>query len=45
LKATGTPIFDLDTPPGMTRSAQRDLLDHLRQKNQEHLAARADNSE
>jgi uncharacterized protein (DUF1501 family) len=45
LKASGTPIFDLEPPPGLTRAAQRDLLDRLREKNQEHLAARADNSE
>jgi len=45
LKASGTPIFDLDPPPGMTRTAQRELLDRLREKNQEHLAARSDNSE
>ena len=45
LRASGTPIFDLGLPPGMTREAQRDLLDHLREKNQEHLATRADNSE
>ncbi len=45
LRASGTPIFNLDMPPGMTREAQRDLLDRLRDKNQEHLAARSDNSE
>jgi hypothetical protein len=45
IRADGTPIHDLDLPPGMTREAQRELLDHLRQKNEEHLAARADNSE
>jgi uncharacterized protein (DUF1501 family) len=39
------PVFDLNLPAGMTRSAQRQVLDRLRQRNQEHLAARADNSE
>src|SRR3984957_3772865 len=37
LRADATPIHDLDLPPGMTREAQRDLLDHLREKNEEHL--------
>jgi hypothetical protein len=45
LRASGTPIFNLDPPPGMTRAAQRDLLDRLREKNHDHLAARQDNSE
>ncbi len=45
LRADATPIHDLDLPPGMTREAQRDLLDHLREKNEEHLASRSDNSE
>jgi hypothetical protein len=45
ISADGTPIQNLDLPPGMTREAQRELLDHLRQKNEEHLASRADNSE
>jgi hypothetical protein len=45
LRADATPIHDLELPPGMTREAQRELLDHLRQKNEEHLAERKDNSE
>jgi hypothetical protein len=45
IRADATPIHDLDLPPGMTREAQRQLLDRLREKNEEHLAARADNSE
>jgi uncharacterized protein (DUF1501 family) len=44
IRANGTPIHDLATPPGVTREAQRQLLDRLREKNEEHLAARADNS-
>jgi hypothetical protein len=45
IRADATPIHDLDLPPGMTRAVQRDLLDRLREKNEEHLAAHADNSE
>src|SRR4029077_6921831 len=45
IRADATPIHDLELPPGMTRAAQRQLLDRLREKNEEHLAGRADNSE
>jgi hypothetical protein len=45
LRATGTPIFDLAPPPGVTREQQRELLDRLKEKNEEHLKSRADNSE
>jgi len=45
LRATATPIFDLAPAAGITKETQRQLLDRLRDKNQEHLAARADNSE
>jgi hypothetical protein len=45
IRADGTPIHNLDLPPGATREAQRRLLDHLRDKNQDHLASRTDNSE
>jgi len=45
IRATQTPILDLAPPAGMSRPAQRDLLDRLREKNQEHLASRSDNSE
>jgi hypothetical protein len=45
LRATDTPIFDLAPPPGITKETQRQLLDRLHEKNQEHLASRADNSE
>ena len=45
LKASGTPIFDLAPPPGVTREQQRELLDRLKEKNDEHLKSRADNSE
>ena len=45
LRADKTPIHDLALPPGTTRQQQRDLLDYLKEKNEEHLASRADNSE
>ena len=45
IRADKTPIHDLAPPPGVTREQQRDLLDRLKEKNQEHLAARQDNSE
>ena len=45
IRADHTPIHNLDLPPGLTREAQRHLLDRLREKNEEHLASRADNSE
>lgn len=45
LRADATPIHDLALPPGTTREAQRMLLDRLRQKNEQHLAERSDNSE
>ena len=45
IRADSTPIHDLALPSGMTREAQRLLLDRLREKNQQHLAERADNSE
>ncbi|HQR09661.1 MAG TPA: DUF1501 domain-containing protein [Gemmatales bacterium] len=45
LRANNTPIFNLDLPPGMTRAAQRDLLDRLREKNNVHQQGREQNSE
>src|SRR5436305_11034838 len=45
LRADKTPIHDLALPPGTTREQQRDLLDRLKEKNEEHLSARADNTE
>jgi hypothetical protein len=45
IRAEGTPIHDLTPPTGMTAAAQRMMLDRLREKNEAHLAARADNSE
>ena len=46
VRADKTPIHDLSLPPGMTKEQQRSLLDHLKEKNQRHMAAgRNDNSE
>jgi hypothetical protein len=45
IRADGVPINNLDLPAGTTRELQRELLDRLRDKNQEHLATRSDNSE
>jgi hypothetical protein len=45
IRADKTPIHDLALPPGTTREQQRDLLDRLKEKNEEHLSSRADNSE
>jgi hypothetical protein len=45
VKADKTPIQSLAPPPGLSREDQRRLLDHLREKNEEHLKERVDNSE
>ncbi|MEX2561515.1 MAG: DUF1501 domain-containing protein, partial [Pirellulales bacterium] len=45
LRSKGAPIIDLNLPAGMTRPLQRELLDALRQANEDHLAGRADNSD
>jgi hypothetical protein len=44
-RASGVPIHNLALPTGMTSPVQRRLLDRLREKNEEHLVPRADNSE
>ena len=44
MRSQGNPILDLAPPEGLTVSAQRKLLDVLREYNEEHAAARADNS-
>jgi len=44
LRAAGDPILDLATPPGMTDSAQRRIIDNLNALNAEHQAARPSNS-
>jgi hypothetical protein len=45
IRSSGTPILDLAPPEGMSRRAQRRLLDRLRGYNEQHLEPRADNSE
>jgi uncharacterized protein (DUF1501 family) len=45
IRADKTPIHDLAPPPGTTRDAQREMLDRLKEKNEQHLATRSDNSE
>ena len=45
VRASGTAIHDLKLPAGMTARTQRRLLDRLREKNEEHLGERKDNSE
>ena len=45
VRADKTPIHDLALPPGTTRAQQRSLLDHLKEKNEAHMAARTDNTE
>jgi hypothetical protein len=45
LRAHGIPIHDLAPPSRMSSVSQRRLLDRLREKNEAHHAARADNSE
>ena len=45
LRAEAAPINDLAVPPGSDPAAQRRLLDRLREKNEDHRATRADNSE
>ena len=45
IRADRVPIYDLESPSGTDRETRRMLLDHLRQKNEVHLANRPDNSE
>jgi Protein of unknown function (DUF1501) len=45
LRTKGAPILDLQPPAGVTREMQRDLLDSIKQANQQHLTSRIDNSE
>jgi hypothetical protein len=45
IRADKTPIHDLALPSGTTREQQRELLDRLKEKNEEHMAGRTDNSE
>lgn len=43
MRAESPPILDLKPQQGMSREAQRTLLDALRAANQDHAASRADN--
>jgi hypothetical protein len=45
IRADGVPIHNLDLPAGMDRQTQRRLLDRLREKNEEHLVERVDNTD
>ncbi len=45
LRSDGVPIHDLTSPAETDRATRRLVLDRLRQKNEAHLASRADNSE
>jgi hypothetical protein len=45
IRANDTPIHNLALPEGMDRETQRQMLDHLRDKNEAHLASRADNTD
>lgn len=45
IRASDVPIHNLTPPEGITKATQRNLLDHLHRKNQEHLASRSGNSE
>lgn len=44
MRSQGDPILDLKPPQGVSTAAQRRMLDALREYNEEHLAARVDNS-
>src|SRR5688500_966016 len=44
LRSAGAPILDLETPSGITRPMQRELLDTLREYNGDHQLTRIDNS-
>jgi hypothetical protein len=45
MRSKGTPIIDLSLPEGMTREVQRELLDTLREANEEHALKRIGNSD
>src|SRR5205814_960425 len=44
VRSKGPPIIDLKGPDELTRPIERELLDALREANDEHLASRVDNS-
>lgn len=45
LRPTGSPILDLNPPPGITRAHQRKNLDYLREFNERHAAAHPQHAE
>jgi uncharacterized protein (DUF1501 family) len=45
LRSKGAPIIDLAPPAGMTTAMQREILDKLREANDEHLTRRIDNTD
>ncbi len=45
LRSSGNPILDLQTPAGVTRAQQREVLDAIGAINARHLASHADNDE
>ena len=45
LRSKGAPIIDLAPREGMTPAIQREILDKLREANDEHLARRIDNTD
>jgi hypothetical protein len=44
MRSKGEPILDLKPPEDLPAAAQRELLDSLRQYNEQHLSSRSDNS-
>jgi len=44
MRSQGNPILDLAPQPGLSSAAQRQLLDTLRESNEEHESTRSDNS-
>jgi len=45
MRSSGTPILDLARPAGMTQEMQRELLNTLRNYNEQHLLSRVDNND
>jgi hypothetical protein len=45
VRSKGAPIIDLNLPEGMTRDVQRELLDTLREANEQHRLKRIDNTD
>ena len=45
MRSSGTPILDLALPAGMTNETQHELLNTLRNYNEQHLQSRVDNKD